>query len=142
MLTREKFLNILAVHVSLSLSVGVKQEDHDALLVEVQRLEAELGKVRQDLQGVVGCKGKCEQLDTLQETVSNSVTSALTSKSNRHFCVNEFLRIPPPDFSPGVLPSVVPGAKGVAGPVLRQWWLRRTPRVSGPLAVRALRWHT
>lgn len=57
-------------HVCLSLSVGVKQEDHDALLVEVQRLEAELGKVRQDLLGVVGCKGKCEQLDTLQETVS------------------------------------------------------------------------
>ncbi len=58
--------------VFLSLSVGVKQEDHDALLVEVQRLEAELGKIRQDLQGVVGCKGKCEQLDTLQETVSNA----------------------------------------------------------------------
>lgn len=52
--------------------MGVRQEDHDALLVEVQRLEAELGKVRQDLQGVVGCKGKCEQLDTLQETVSNT----------------------------------------------------------------------
>lgn len=59
-------------HVCLSLSVGVRQEDHDALLVEVQRLEAELGKVKQDLQGVVGCKGKCEQLDTLQETVSNT----------------------------------------------------------------------
>lgn len=62
----------MAAHVSLSLSVGVKQEDHDALLVEVQRLEAELGKIRQDLQGVAGCKGKCEQLDTLQETVSNT----------------------------------------------------------------------
>lgn len=49
--------------------MGVKQEDHDALLVEVQRLEMELGKVRQDLQGVGGCKGKCEQLDTLQDTV-------------------------------------------------------------------------
>lgn len=73
MLTQEKFLS-LTVHVSLSLSVGVKQEDHDALLVEVQRLEAELGKVRQELQGVVGCKGKCEQLDTLQETVSTSNT--------------------------------------------------------------------
>lgn len=53
-----------------SLSVGVKQESHDALLVEVQRLEAELAKIRQELQAVVGCKGKCEQLDTLQETVS------------------------------------------------------------------------
>lgn len=52
--------------------MGVKQEDHDALLVEVQRLELELAGIRQDLQGVVGCKGKCEQLDTLQETVSNT----------------------------------------------------------------------
>ncbi|KAM9346284.1 SUN domain-containing protein 1 isoform 1-T1 [Symphorus nematophorus] len=56
-------------------SLGVKQEDHDALLVEVQRLEAELGKIRQDLQGVMGCKGKCEQLDTLQETISSQVSS-------------------------------------------------------------------
>nr|XP_046270295.1 SUN domain-containing protein 1 isoform X6 [Scatophagus argus] len=60
---------------TVSVSVGVKQEDHDALLVEVQRLEAELGKVRQDLQGVVGCKGKCEQLSTLQETISAQVSS-------------------------------------------------------------------
>lgn len=52
-------------------SAGVKQEDHDALLTEVQRLEGELSKIRQDLQGVAGCKGKCEQLDTLKETVSN-----------------------------------------------------------------------
>lgn len=49
----------------------MKQEDHDALLVEVQRLEAELNKVRQDLQGVVGCSGKCAQLDTLAQTASN-----------------------------------------------------------------------
>ncbi|XP_070778706.1 SUN domain-containing protein 1 [Enoplosus armatus] len=60
---------------AVPVSVGVKQEDHDALLVEVQRLEAELGKIRQDLQGVVGCKGKCEQLDTLQETISAQVSS-------------------------------------------------------------------
>uniref|UniRef100_A0A8C4GXS3 SUN domain-containing protein n=1 Tax=Dicentrarchus labrax TaxID=13489 RepID=A0A8C4GXS3_DICLA len=60
---------------TVPISVGVKQEDHDALLVEVQRLEAELGKVRQDLLGVAGCKGKCEQLDTLQETISAQVSS-------------------------------------------------------------------
>ncbi|XP_044037115.1 SUN domain-containing protein 1 isoform X8 [Siniperca chuatsi] len=60
---------------TVPVSVGVKQEDHDALLVEVQRLEAELGKIRQDLQGVVGCKGKCDQLDTLQETISAQVSS-------------------------------------------------------------------
>lgn len=64
-------LKMVRAHVVwLSLSVGVQQEDHDALLAEVKRLELELGKIRADLQGVLGCKGKCEQLDTLQETVS------------------------------------------------------------------------
>lgn len=58
----------------LPISVGVKQEDHDALLTEVQRLEVELSKIRQDLQGVAGCKGRCEQLDTLQDTVSQILT--------------------------------------------------------------------
>lgn len=57
------------------LSVGVKQEEHDALLTEVQRLELELGKVKQDLQGVAGCKGKCEQLDSLQETITAQVST-------------------------------------------------------------------
>lgn len=52
----------------------MKQEEHDALLVEVQRLEAELARVRQDLVGVLGCKGKCEQLAMLQETVSTRGT--------------------------------------------------------------------
>ncbi|CAJ1075001.1 SUN domain-containing protein 1 isoform X2 [Xyrichtys novacula] len=61
-------------------SVGVKQEDHDALLVEVQRLEVELGKIRQDLQGVLGCKGKCEQLETLQDTISAQVSSQVSSQ--------------------------------------------------------------
>lgn len=58
-------------------SVGVKQEDHDALLTEVQRLEVELSKIRQDLQGVAGCKGRCEQLDTLHDTISAQVSSQL-----------------------------------------------------------------
>lgn len=55
----------------LFISVGVKQEDHNALLLEMQRLEAELSKIRGDLQGFAGCKGKCEQLNTLQQTVSS-----------------------------------------------------------------------
>uniref|UniRef100_A0A3Q3EJT4 Sad1 and UNC84 domain containing 1b n=1 Tax=Labrus bergylta TaxID=56723 RepID=A0A3Q3EJT4_9LABR len=59
------------------LDVGVKQEDHDALFAEVHRLEVELGKIRKDLQGVLGCKGKCEQLDMLQETVSSQVRKEL-----------------------------------------------------------------
>ncbi|XP_016896054.1 SUN domain-containing protein 1 isoform X3 [Cynoglossus semilaevis] len=58
-----------------SISVGVQQEDHDALLAEVKRLELELGKIKQDLQGVVGCKGKCEQLDNLQQMISDQVSS-------------------------------------------------------------------
>ncbi|XP_023143957.2 SUN domain-containing protein 1 isoform X6 [Amphiprion ocellaris] len=58
-------------------SVGVQQEDHDALLAEVHRLEVELSRIRQDLQGVMGCKGKCEQLDTLQDTISAEVSSQL-----------------------------------------------------------------
>ncbi|XP_038163642.1 SUN domain-containing protein 1 isoform X2 [Cyprinodon tularosa] len=72
---REKVSKSAAV--SPPVSVSVKQEDHDALLLEVQRLEAELGKIRGDLQGVAGCKGKCEQLDGLQETISGQVSLQL-----------------------------------------------------------------
>ncbi|KAL0196854.1 hypothetical protein M9458_005394, partial [Cirrhinus mrigala] len=57
--------------------VGVSQEKHDALLLEVQRLEAELGRIRGDLQGVMGCKGKCDRLDTIHETVSAQVKEQL-----------------------------------------------------------------
>ncbi|KAK6312286.1 hypothetical protein J4Q44_G00179500 [Coregonus suidteri] len=60
---------------SVPVSVRVDQEAHDALLAEVQRLEAELGRIRGDLQGVMGCQGKCEQLDTIQETVSTQVSA-------------------------------------------------------------------
>ncbi|XP_074512811.1 SUN domain-containing protein 1 isoform X7 [Sebastes fasciatus] len=77
---REKVVVVTSAADTAPVSVGVKQEDHDALLVEVQRLELELGKIRQDLQGVVGCKGKCEQLDTLQETISAQVSSEVSSQ--------------------------------------------------------------
>ncbi|KAJ8251512.1 hypothetical protein GJAV_G00222150 [Gymnothorax javanicus] len=56
-------------------SVGVDRGSHDALLLEVQRLEAELGRVRQDLQGVMGCRGKCEQLAGLHDAVSAQVSA-------------------------------------------------------------------
>ncbi|XP_051988041.1 SUN domain-containing protein 1-like isoform X2 [Xyrauchen texanus] len=58
-------------------SVGVSQEKHNVLLSEVQRLEAELGRIRGDLQGVMGCQGKCDQLDTIHETVSAQVKDEL-----------------------------------------------------------------
>ena len=54
-----------------SFSVGVDSESRDALLAEVQLLEATLGGIRQDLQGVMGCQGMCDRLDTLHETVSS-----------------------------------------------------------------------
>ncbi|XP_029014228.1 SUN domain-containing protein 1-like isoform X8 [Betta splendens] len=71
----EKYSEVTSSAETAAVSVGVKQEDHDALLAEVQRLEVDLGKIRQDLQGVVGCRGKCEQLTTLQDTISAQVSS-------------------------------------------------------------------
>uniref|UniRef100_A0A8C9SRK7 SUN domain-containing protein n=1 Tax=Scleropages formosus TaxID=113540 RepID=A0A8C9SRK7_SCLFO len=50
---------------------------HRTLMAQVQRLEAELGRVRQDLQGVMGCQGRCQQLDALQETVSAQMRQEL-----------------------------------------------------------------
>ncbi|XP_035036177.1 SUN domain-containing protein 1 isoform X1 [Hippoglossus stenolepis] len=66
---------VIAAAPTAPISVGVNQEDHDALLAEVQRLELELSKIRGDLQGVVGCKGRCEQLDNLRETITAQVSS-------------------------------------------------------------------
>nr|XP_040045922.1 SUN domain-containing protein 1 isoform X7 [Gasterosteus aculeatus aculeatus] len=77
---QEREREITSAAPTVPVSVGVKQEDHDALLVEVQRLELELAGIRQDLQGVVGCKGKCEQLDTLQETISAQVSAQVSSQ--------------------------------------------------------------
>ncbi|XP_041942659.1 SUN domain-containing protein 1 isoform X2 [Alosa sapidissima] len=64
-------------------SVGVGQEEHDALLQQVGRLEAELGRIRDDLQGVMGCRGRCEQLDTLKETVSAQVSAQVSAGVRR-----------------------------------------------------------
>ncbi|XP_064780259.1 SUN domain-containing protein 1-like isoform X6 [Oncorhynchus masou masou] len=49
-------------------------ESHDALLAEVQRLEAALGSIRQDLQGVMGCQGMGDRLDQLHDMVSEQVS--------------------------------------------------------------------
>nr|XP_029484956.1 SUN domain-containing protein 1-like isoform X5 [Oncorhynchus nerka] len=50
-------------------------ESHDALLAEVQRLEAALGSIRQDLQGVMGCQGMGDRLDHLHDMVSEQVSA-------------------------------------------------------------------
>lgn len=123
-------------HVCLPLSLAVKQEDHDALLVEVQRLEAELFKVRQELQGVVGCTGKCSQLDTLEEMASYHYLQVEPHQvSHLWHCVCLFCSA---DISPGL----ISGTERVADSVLWQWWNRRASWVPAPLAVTALRQHT
>ncbi|XP_035254128.1 SUN domain-containing protein 1-like isoform X3 [Anguilla anguilla] len=77
-------------------SVGVDRESHDALLLEVQRLEAELGRIRQDLQGVMGCRGKCEQLDGLQDTVSAQVSAQVRRELRALFYGAEEGELPEP----------------------------------------------
>lgn len=44
---------------------------HAILLAQVRKLEEALSNIRADLQGVTGCKGRCEQLDSLHDTVSH-----------------------------------------------------------------------
>ncbi|KAI4889281.1 hypothetical protein NFI96_010830 [Prochilodus magdalenae] len=51
-----------------SISGEVDEAAHATLLAEVRRLEESLGSIRTDLQGVMGCKGRCEQLDSLHHT--------------------------------------------------------------------------
>ncbi|KAL1264015.1 hypothetical protein QQF64_004370 [Cirrhinus molitorella] len=43
------------------------------LLAEVRRLEATLESIRDDVQGLMGCRDKCEQLDSLSVSVSEQV---------------------------------------------------------------------
>ncbi|KAG9334122.1 hypothetical protein JZ751_009092 [Albula glossodonta] len=66
----EAMLQGLAAKTEVHCVVGVDTESHSALLGQVQKLEAELGRIRQDLQGVIGCQGRCERLDSLQDMVS------------------------------------------------------------------------
>ncbi|KAL7869795.1 hypothetical protein AOLI_G00137830 [Acnodon oligacanthus] len=62
-----------------SVSVEVDDASRLALLAEVRRLEEALESIRTDLQGVMGCKGRCEQLDSLLDTVSEQVRLELRS---------------------------------------------------------------
>ncbi|XP_028817295.1 SUN domain-containing protein 1 isoform X4 [Denticeps clupeoides] len=58
---------------SPALSAEVDRSSHDALLTEVRKLEEALGSVREDLQGIMGCQSKCEQLDSVPNLVSSQV---------------------------------------------------------------------
>uniref|UniRef100_A0A674BM40 SUN domain-containing protein n=1 Tax=Salmo trutta TaxID=8032 RepID=A0A674BM40_SALTR len=58
------------VHIHRSYTTFYVYESHDALLAEVQRLEAALGSIRQDLQEVMGCQGMGDRLDKLHDMVS------------------------------------------------------------------------
>ncbi|XP_016415061.1 SUN domain-containing protein 1-like isoform X2 [Sinocyclocheilus rhinocerous] len=49
------------------------------LLVEVRRLEETLERIRDDVQGLMGCREKCEQLDSLSVSVSEQVEKEIRS---------------------------------------------------------------
>ncbi|XP_071369964.1 SUN domain-containing protein 1-like [Centroberyx affinis] len=70
-------------------SAGVDPESHDALLAEVVRLEAALGSVRQDLQGLTGCQDRCERLDSIQETISAQVSAQVREELRSLFYGNQ-----------------------------------------------------
>ncbi|XP_041818702.1 SUN domain-containing protein 1-like isoform X2 [Chelmon rostratus] len=58
-----------------AVSVGVDRQSHDALLVEVARLEAALEDVRRDVEGLSGCLHSCRQLERIQQTMSEQVSA-------------------------------------------------------------------
>ncbi|XP_038831039.1 SUN domain-containing protein 1-like isoform X1 [Salvelinus namaycush] len=75
--------------VPVPVNMGVDSESHDALLAEVQLLEATLGGIRKDLQGVMGCQGMCDRLDTLHETVSEQVSAQVRTELRALFYHSE-----------------------------------------------------
>ncbi|XP_060718015.1 SUN domain-containing protein 1 isoform X8 [Tachysurus vachellii] len=50
---------------------------HAALLAQVRKLEEALSSIRADLRGVTACTGRCEQLDSLHDTISAQVKKEL-----------------------------------------------------------------
>ncbi|KAM6951020.1 SUN domain-containing protein 1-like [Aplochiton taeniatus] len=79
-------LPAVATTLPVPVSMGVDRESHEALLAEVQRLEKALGGVKHDLQGLMGCRGQCERLGSVQDVVSAQVEQevrALLYRSHR-----------------------------------------------------------
>ncbi|CAB1451537.1 unnamed protein product [Pleuronectes platessa] len=58
-----------------AISAGEERQSHDALLVEVARLEVSLEDVRRDVDGLSGIKERCQQLDGVQQTISEQVST-------------------------------------------------------------------
>ncbi|XP_057215298.1 SUN domain-containing protein 1 isoform X6 [Triplophysa rosa] len=51
----------------------------DVVLAEVKRLEDELDLIKVNIQGLMGCKDRCDQLDVLQNSVSDQVEKEVKS---------------------------------------------------------------
>ncbi|XP_066544969.1 SUN domain-containing protein 1 isoform X8 [Amia ocellicauda] len=58
-------------------AVSEGSEDQGLLLSEVKRLELELNRIKADLLGVKSCQGKCDRLDSLQDTVEAQVRDSV-----------------------------------------------------------------
>ncbi|XP_050980911.1 SUN domain-containing protein 1 isoform X3 [Labeo rohita] len=54
-------------------SEDTESSSSEVLLAEVRRLEETLEQIRDDVQGLMGCRDKCEQLDALSVSVSEQV---------------------------------------------------------------------
>ncbi|XP_026132910.1 SUN domain-containing protein 1-like isoform X2 [Carassius auratus] len=60
-------------------SEEAESNSSDDLLAEVRRLEDTLERIRDDVQGLMGCREKCEQLDSLSVSVSEQVEKEIRS---------------------------------------------------------------
>ncbi|XP_059180179.1 SUN domain-containing protein 1-like isoform X2 [Centropristis striata] len=70
----------LPTSLPAAVSGGVDRQSHDALLAEVARLETALEDVRRDVQGLSGCRGSCQQLDTIQHTIAAQVSAQVSAQ--------------------------------------------------------------
>ncbi|XP_016110698.1 SUN domain-containing protein 1 isoform X3 [Sinocyclocheilus grahami] len=60
-------------------SEEAESSSSEDLLAEVKRLEDTLERIRDDVQGLMGCREKCEQLDSLSVSVSEQVEKEIRS---------------------------------------------------------------
>ncbi|XP_058650310.1 SUN domain-containing protein 1 isoform X4 [Onychostoma macrolepis] len=60
-------------------SEDAESSSSEDLLAEVRRLEETLERIRDDVQGLMGCREKCEQLDSLSVSVSEQVEKEIRS---------------------------------------------------------------